>query len=66
MTEEEEKIQKSNREYGEFKLDIRLKFDYFKFKAKKPKIEQIDGVFRLEYEAEDEEEEGSYKPKEIK
>jgi hypothetical protein len=66
MTEEEEKIQKSNREYGEFKLDIRLEFDYFKFKAKKPKIEQIDGVFRLEYEAEDEEEEGSFKPKEIK
>ena len=66
MTEEEEKIQKSNREYGEFKLDIRLEFDYFKFKAKKPKIEQIDGVFRLEYEAEDEEEEGSYKPKELK
>ena len=66
MTEEEEKTQKSNREYGEFKLDIRLEFDYFRFKAKKPKIEKIDGVFRLEYEAEDEEEEGSYKPKEIK
>ena len=66
MTEEEEKIQKSNREYGDFKLDIRLEFDYFRFKTKKPKIEQIDGVFRLEYEAEDEEEEGSFKPKEIK
>ena len=66
MTEEEEKIQKSNREYGEFKLYIRLEFDYFRFKTKKPKIEQIDGVFRLEYEAKDEEEEGSYKPKELK